>query len=78
MQILKRWKALHFFYCCFEKWNTFLSLQGISNEAGVGDKSKWLISESVQNVCNILIQILQKKIIFLSMKLSLGFSYLSE
>jgi futalosine hydrolase len=54
-----------FFYCCLKNGIPFLSLRGISNEAGVGDKSKWLITESVQNVCETLIQILQKNNFFI-------------
>jgi len=54
-----------FFYCCLKNGIPFLSLRGISNEAGVGDKSKWLIPESVQNVCETLMYILQQNNYFI-------------
>jgi futalosine hydrolase len=55
-----------FFYCCLKNGIPFLSLRGISNKAGEGNKSNWLISESIQNVCETMIQILQKNNYFIN------------
>jgi len=48
-----------FFYCCLKNEIPFLSLRGISNQAGEMNKSNWLISESIQNVCDTVALILQ-------------------
>jgi len=54
------------FYCCLEKGTPFLSLRGISNKVGEEDKSKWLITEAIQNSCNALIEILDKNNFFIN------------
>jgi futalosine hydrolase len=48
-----------FFYCCLKNEIPFLSLRGISNRVGETEKSNWLIKESIQNVCDTLILVLQ-------------------
>lgn len=53
-----------FFYCCLKNEIPFLSLRGISNKVGEIDRSKWLISESIQNVCDTMFLILQKNNFF--------------
>jgi futalosine hydrolase len=49
-----------FFYCCLMHKIPFLSFRGISNQAGESNKTKWAISESIQNVCDIVLDILSK------------------
>jgi futalosine hydrolase len=53
-----------FFYSCLRTGTAFISLRGISNMVGEADKSKWFISEAIQNSCNSLIEIVQKNNFF--------------
>ena len=48
-----------YFYVCLKHEIPFLSLRGISNKVGESDRSRWLISDAVQNACNSMIEILQ-------------------